>query len=139
MPAGGSCPSRPSSATAVGCPRAGTDEASMEGRLRRAPSRRTMRSTLPVEGSGSRPGSSPMETTGGLPRRGRPSEIFALASALASALAASAGALPAFARPGGDDIIDAQNHYRGVRGRGDRLSPDADRLDPALLPPFRAL
>src|SRR3990172_7952773 len=80
-----------------------------------------------------------METTGASHVGKLPSELFAFASALAAFAARSCGALTASARSRGDDVIDAENHHGGVRGRGDRLGTDAPRLDDVLLPHVRHL
>src|SRR6266540_4222201 len=57
----------------------------------------------------------------------------AVAAALA-AFAALAGAFAAaLARPGCDDVVDAEDHDRRVGGRGDGLAADPNRFDHVLL------
>src|SRR2546428_3217453 len=87
-----------------------------------------------ASGEGPSPSPDGSETRGTSEARGRgPSEIFAFAPTFA-ALAALAGARAcAPAGPGCDDVVNPKHHDRGVRRRGDCLTPDPDRLDHVLL------
>src|SRR3989441_12945381 len=101
------------------------------GRLRLAPRRPIMRSMASGEGRSPSPDGSETMGTSEAPGRG-PSELFAFAPI--AALAALAGARAcAPAGPGCDDVVDSKHHDRGVRRRGDCLTPDPDRLDHVLL------
>src|SRR3989449_1693555 len=100
---------------------------------RRCESRRPTMGSL-AWGERSSPSPEGSETMGpsGAPGRG-PSEFFACAPP-AAAFAALPGAWPcAPARPGRDDVVNPKHHDRRVRRRGDRLAPDADRLDHVLF------
>src|SRR5947209_19959881 len=91
-----------------------------------------MRSMASGEGPSPSPDGSETMGTSEAPGRG-PSEIFAFAPTFA-ALAALAGARAcAPAGPGCDDVVNPKHHDRGVRRRGDCLTPDPDRLDHVLL------
>src|SRR6266571_2544004 len=123
---------RLSSATGEAGPNARGPASLTAGRLRCAPRRPTMRSMAPGEGPSPSPDGSETMGTSEAPRKG-PSEIFAFAPAFA-ALAALAGARTgAAAGPGCDDVVDPKHHDRGVRRRGDCLTPDPDWLDHVLF------
>src|SRR2546427_1794115 len=66
------------------------------------------------------------------PRKGGPSEVFAVAPIAAFAALASARASAA-AGLGRDDVVNPKHHDRRVRRRGDGLAPDPDRLDHVLF------
>src|SRR6266699_868192 len=120
-----------SSATGEGGPRTGTRVADTAGRLRCASRRLRRRSTSAGEPSPSPGGSETMGTTRGPPEGA--SELLAVASAFA-AFAALAGAFAAaLARPGCDDVVDAEDHDRRVGGRGNCLAADPNRFDHVLL------
>src|SRR5712691_7699208 len=90
-----------------------------------------MRSMASGEGRSPSPDGSETMGTSEAPGRG-PSEIFAFAPI--AAFAALAGARTgAAAGPGCDDVVNPKHHDRRVRRRGDRLAPDADRLDHVLF------
>src|SRR5881296_3862542 len=91
-----------------------------------------MRSIASEERPSPSPDGSETMGTSEAPGRG-PSELLAVAPAFA-ALAALAGARAcAPAGPGCDDVVDPKHHDRGVRRRGDCLTPDPDRLDHVLF------
>src|SRR2546422_43827 len=102
------------------------------GRLRCASRRPTMRSMALGERSSPSPEGSETMGTSGAPGRG-PSEIFAFAPTVAAFAALPGARACAPARPGRDDVVNPKHHDRRVRRRGDRLAPDADRLDHVLF------
>src|SRR5256712_4166306 len=87
-----------------------------------------------ASGEGPSPSPDGSETMGPSEAPGRgPSEIFAFAPTFA-ALAALAGPRAcAPAGPGCDDVVNPKHHDRGVRRRGDCLTPDPDRLGHGLF------
>src|SRR5881409_1848019 len=120
-----------SSAMGNGGPSAGGFAPPTAGRLRCASRRPTMRSRASGERRSPSPDGSETMGTTRPPERG-PSELLAVAPVAAlAALAAARGS--AAAGPGCDDVVNPKHHDRGVRRRGDCLTPDPDRLDHVLF------